>query len=188
MGNSKSTFWTTVHCFFFPDFLSARNMVRVIEGKFIWKWSEGKQNLFRVSGRFELLDWASLRMVTRARKSSKASGKKKKNEKPRGKLGRRRERPLSSFPLGHFALSSPAELSTRPTEEGLLAVSSYRGSDEGKIPVNAWRKSKDNRFWFELSGVSCTISSGIGIKTSFETRVMSWKPYRVQRHVPDQSK
>ena len=109
--------------FFFPDFLSAGNMVRVIEGKFIWKWSEGKQNLFRVSGRFELLDWASLRMVTRARKSSKASGKKtKKNEMSRGKLGRRRERPLSSFPLGHFALSSPAELSTRLTEEGLLAV------------------------------------------------------------------
>ena len=33
-------------------FLSAQNMVRVIEGKMIWKWSEGKQKLLRVSGRF----------------------------------------------------------------------------------------------------------------------------------------
>ena len=30
-------------------------MVQVIEGKIIWKWSQGKQKLLRVSGRFELL-------------------------------------------------------------------------------------------------------------------------------------
>ena len=29
-------------------------MVRVIEGKIIWKLPEGKQKLLRVSGRFEL--------------------------------------------------------------------------------------------------------------------------------------
>ena len=28
-------------------------MVRVIEGEFMWKCSEGKQKLLRVSGRFE---------------------------------------------------------------------------------------------------------------------------------------
>ena len=43
----------------------------------------------------------SLRMVTRARKSSEAS-------ESRGEAGE--EAPLSSFPLGQFALSSPAEL------------------------------------------------------------------------------
>ena len=42
----------------------------------------------------------SLRMVTRARKSSEAS-------ESRGEGG---EEALSSFPLGQFALSSPAEL------------------------------------------------------------------------------
>ena len=42
----------------------------------------------------------SLRMVTRARKSSEAS-------ESRGEAG---EEALSSFPLGQFALSSPAEL------------------------------------------------------------------------------
>ena len=46
-------FWTPVHCFF-PDFISMENMVWVIEGKFILKWSEGKQKLFQVSGMFEL--------------------------------------------------------------------------------------------------------------------------------------
>ena len=52
----------------------------------------------------------SLRMVTRARKSSEESEKKR---EAKGKLGRRRESffpPLSSFPLSHFALSSSAEL------------------------------------------------------------------------------
>ena len=29
-------------------------MVRVIEGKIVWKCFEGKQKLFRVSGRFDL--------------------------------------------------------------------------------------------------------------------------------------
>ena len=53
MGNSKSTFRTTVHCFF-PDFLSTQNRVRVIEGEFIWKDLRGKKKLLRVSGRFEL--------------------------------------------------------------------------------------------------------------------------------------
>ena len=38
MKNSKSTFGTTAQCFFFPDSLSAQNMVRVIEGKLIWKF------------------------------------------------------------------------------------------------------------------------------------------------------
>ena len=47
-------FWMTEHCPF-PNFLSAQNMVQVIEGKIIWKWSQGKQKLLRVSGRFELL-------------------------------------------------------------------------------------------------------------------------------------
>ena len=57
-------------------------MVRVIEDKIIWKWSEGKQKLLRVSGSFEL---------SRVRVS------------------------------------------------------------EGKITVNVWRKSRRNRFWFELA-------------------------------------
>ena len=30
-------------------------MVQVIKGKIIWKWSQGKQKLLRVSGRFESL-------------------------------------------------------------------------------------------------------------------------------------
>ena len=38
----------------FSRFLRAQNMVRVIEGKIIWKWSEGKQKLLQVSGSFEL--------------------------------------------------------------------------------------------------------------------------------------
>ena len=57
------------------------------------------------------VDWEqSLRVVTRARKSSEASEKKR---EAKGKLGRRWESfflPLSSFPLSHFALSSSAEL------------------------------------------------------------------------------
>ena len=57
-------------------------MVQVIEGKIIWKWSEGKQKLLRVSGSFEL---------SRVRVS------------------------------------------------------------EGKITVNVWRKSRGNRFSFELA-------------------------------------
>ena len=52
----------------------------------------------------------SLRMVTRARKSSEAS-ESKKQEAEGKELGEGGEEvPLSSFPLGHFALSSPAEL------------------------------------------------------------------------------
>ena len=39
---------------FFPDLSRAYNMVRVIEGGIVEKWSEGKQKLLRVSGRFEL--------------------------------------------------------------------------------------------------------------------------------------
>ena len=38
----------------FADLSRAYNMVRVIEGKIVEKWAEGKQNLLRVSGRFEL--------------------------------------------------------------------------------------------------------------------------------------
>ena len=49
--NSMS--WTSVHGFF-PDLSRAYNMVRVIEGGIVEKWSEGKQKLLRVSGRFEL--------------------------------------------------------------------------------------------------------------------------------------
>ena len=46
----KSLFRTPVH----GDFLRAQNMVRVIEGKIVYKGSEGKQKLLRVSGKFEL--------------------------------------------------------------------------------------------------------------------------------------
>ena len=55
-------------------------------------------------------------MVTRARKSSEASeaseaSESKKQEAEGKELGEGgEEAPLSSFPLGHFALSSPAEL------------------------------------------------------------------------------
>ena len=53
MGNSKFNASEAVHCYF-PDFFSAQNMVRVIEGKIIQKWSERKQKLLQVSGSFEL--------------------------------------------------------------------------------------------------------------------------------------
>ena len=46
----NSLFRTPVH----GDFLRAQNMVRVIEGKIVYKGSEGKQKLLRVSGKFEL--------------------------------------------------------------------------------------------------------------------------------------
>ena len=41
---------------FFPRLLRAQNIVRVIEGKIVYKLSEGKQKLpvLRVSRRFEL--------------------------------------------------------------------------------------------------------------------------------------
>ena len=39
---------------FFSDLLRVYKMVWVIEGKIVWNWSEGNQNLLRVSGRFEL--------------------------------------------------------------------------------------------------------------------------------------
>ena len=41
-------FRTSVHGFF-PDLSLAYNMVRVVEGKIVWKCSEGKQKLLRVS-------------------------------------------------------------------------------------------------------------------------------------------
>ena len=51
MGNSLKA--NTL--FFFPNFVSTQNMVRVINGKiFIKKWSEGKQKLLWFSGSFEL--------------------------------------------------------------------------------------------------------------------------------------
>ena len=40
---------------FSPDFWSTQNMVQVIGGKIVLKWSEEKQKLLRVSRRFELL-------------------------------------------------------------------------------------------------------------------------------------
>ena len=40
----------TAHCFF-PGFLSAQNIVQVIEGKIIWKWSEGKQKFLPTEGK-----------------------------------------------------------------------------------------------------------------------------------------
>ena len=46
-------FRTSVHGFF-ADLSRAYNMVRVFEGKIIQKWTEGKQELLRVSGRYEL--------------------------------------------------------------------------------------------------------------------------------------
>ena len=46
----NSLFRTPVH----GDFLRAQNMVRVIEGKIVYKGSEGKQKLLRVIGKFEL--------------------------------------------------------------------------------------------------------------------------------------
>ena len=39
----------TEHCLF-PNFLSAQNMVQVIEGKIIWKWSQGNKNYFELVG------------------------------------------------------------------------------------------------------------------------------------------
>ena len=36
--------------FFFPDFLSAQNRVRVIEGEFIWKDLRGNINYFELAG------------------------------------------------------------------------------------------------------------------------------------------
>ena len=81
-GKFKSMFGTPVDCFF-PTFKGS-NMVRVIKGKILYKCSEGKQKLLRVSGRFEL---------SRVRVT------------------------------------------------------------EGKITVNVWRKSRGNRFWFELARV-----------------------------------
>ena len=80
-GTSKSNV-SDASILFLPDFVSAQNVVRVIEGKIIQKRSEGKQKLLRVSGRFEL---------SRVRVT------------------------------------------------------------EGKITVNVWRKSRGNRFWFELA-------------------------------------
>ena len=50
----NSMFCLPIDCFF-PDFLRAQNVVWVIKGKIILKWSEGKQKLLRVTGRFELL-------------------------------------------------------------------------------------------------------------------------------------
>ena len=47
-------FRTSVHVFFFPDLSLAYNMVRVIEGKIVWRCSEGKQKFLRVTVRFEL--------------------------------------------------------------------------------------------------------------------------------------
>lgn len=40
----------TAH-YFFPGFLSAQNIVQVIEGKIIWKWSEGKQKFLPTGGK-----------------------------------------------------------------------------------------------------------------------------------------
>ena len=53
MGNSKFNV-SDASTLFFAYFLRAQNMVRVIESKIIYKWSEGKQKLLRVIGRFEL--------------------------------------------------------------------------------------------------------------------------------------
>ena len=53
MGNSKFNVSDT-STLFSADFLRAQNMVRVIEGEIIYKWSEGKQKLLRVSRRFKL--------------------------------------------------------------------------------------------------------------------------------------
>ena len=50
----KQRFGRQYTVFFFPDFLSTQNRLGVIEGELIWKWSEGKQKLLRVSGRFQL--------------------------------------------------------------------------------------------------------------------------------------
>ena len=36
--------------FFFSDFLSAQNRVRVIEGEFIWKDLRGNKNYFELAG------------------------------------------------------------------------------------------------------------------------------------------
>ena len=75
-----SMFWTSVHCCCFFRLVTPLNMVRVIEGRIIYKWSEGKQKVLRVT--------------------------------------------------------------------------------EGKITVNVWKKSRANRFCFELARVNC-IKKGI---------------------------
>ena len=74
---------------FFPDFLRAQSWFEII-----WKWSERKQKLLGVSGRFEL---------SRVRVT------------------------------------------------------------EGKITVNVWRKSGENRFWFELARDSSYRESAVCI-------------------------
>ena len=40
----------TAH-YFFTGYLSAQNIVQVIEGKIIWKWSEGKQKFLPTEGK-----------------------------------------------------------------------------------------------------------------------------------------
>ena len=53
MGNSKFNV-SDASSLYIAYFLRAQNMVQVIEGKIIYKWSAGKQKLLRFSGRFEL--------------------------------------------------------------------------------------------------------------------------------------
>ena len=52
MGKSKFNV-SDASAMLFPAYLKAQNMVRVIEGKSIYRWSKGKQKLLQVSGRFE---------------------------------------------------------------------------------------------------------------------------------------
>ena len=54
MGNSKFNV-SDATTLFFLNFLSTQNMFRIISGKIVQKWSEGKQKLLPVSRRCELL-------------------------------------------------------------------------------------------------------------------------------------
>ena len=46
----KQRFGRQYTVFFFPDFLSTQNRVRVIEGEFIWKDLRGNKNYFELAG------------------------------------------------------------------------------------------------------------------------------------------
>ena len=61
--------------------------------------------------------------------------------------------------------------------------SGYRGFElpRVKITVNVWRKSRGNRFWFELAGFDCTVNmTNINFGSFhyfFLKRVLSGKNY-----------
>ena len=104
MALQNPMFRTPGYTVFFPRGFSTQKMIRVIESKIIWKWSEGikKLHVRLVSGRFEL---------SRVR---------------------------------------------------------YRVT-EGINKVNVWRKSRGNRFWFELARGSSYRESAVRLCSQTRT-------------------